>query len=274
VRRIAPLDLAHLARSAIAHAPPRFETLAPQDLWIDERYQRDLSARSVRLIGKMVARWDWARFRPPVGCFIEGAVHLIDGQHTAIAAATHGGIAAIPVAIVEAATLAQRARAFVGLNRDRIQATGAQIYFAELAAGDDEAATVAQVCARAGVTLLKYPPPMARFKPGDTLAISTLRRLIDKHGAMRARVVLETLVKARCAPLAADLIRAAAELLYAPEYDGLFTQESLSVEIRALGDAFPAAARRLAEERGMTLWRALASHLAHQGGRHVARPAA
>ena len=274
MRRVEPLDLAHIGRAAIANAPPRFETLAPQDLWIDERYQRELSDRSVRLISKMVARWDWARFRPPVGCFVEGAVHLIDGQHTAIAAATHGGIAAIPIGIVEAASLSDRARAFVGLNRDRIQVTVAQVYFAELAAGYDEAATVAQVCARAGVTLLKYPPAMARFKPGDTLAISTIRKLIDRRGAMAARVVLETLAKARCAPVAADLIRAAEELLYAPEYQGVFNQESLSVEIRALDGSVPPAVRALAEERGMTLWRALASHLAHRGGRHVARPAA
>ena len=273
-RRIRALDLPHVVRGPIACAPPRFEMLPPGDLWIDERYQRDLSARSIRLIEHMVAHWDWARFRPPVGCYVEGSVHLIDGQHTAIAAATHGGIGAISVGLVEAGSLSERALAFVGLNRDRIRVTGAQVHFAELAAGDEDATTIHQVCARAGVTMLKYPPSRGLFGPGECLAISTVRRLIDKHGAMKARVVLQILVEARCAPISADLILATAALLYAPEYAGVFSSGDLALEIRAFGGAVPAEARAMAQRRGMTLWRAIAAYLAERERLHDARSAA
>jgi hypothetical protein len=36
-----------------------------------------------------VANWDWRRFKPPVVARTATGLEVIDGQHTAIAAASH-----------------------------------------------------------------------------------------------------------------------------------------------------------------------------------------
>jgi len=73
-----------------------------------------------------VAGWDWAKFKAPVAVMTDAGLELIDGQHTAIAAATHPEIATIPVMIVDVDKRAERAAAFIGHNRDRV-AVDAQI---------------------------------------------------------------------------------------------------------------------------------------------------
>ena len=74
----------------------------PADLCVDASYQRDISRRSLKLIEKLVAEWDWRRYNVPVVTRVGNAWHIIDGQHTAIAALTHGGIGEIDVLVVEA----------------------------------------------------------------------------------------------------------------------------------------------------------------------------
>ncbi len=65
----------------------------PSTLLVDERYQRGLSERSIKLIRKIVSEWDWRAFKPPVVVDVGAGLEVIDGQHTAIGAATHGGMA-------------------------------------------------------------------------------------------------------------------------------------------------------------------------------------
>src|SRR4051812_39902397 len=82
----------------------RFEDVDPTRLYVDDQYQRALSRKSHALIRKIVANWDWGRFKPPVVAEEEYGFDVIDGQHTAIAAASHPGITKIPVMIIEAPT--------------------------------------------------------------------------------------------------------------------------------------------------------------------------
>lgn len=272
-RAILPLDLPTVARAGISAPAPRVVMIDPRRLTVDDAYQRGLSRRSVELIARIVAGWDWARFKPPVAAEVEGELHLIDGQHTAIAAVTHGGLPEIPVMIVEAASAAARAKAFVGHNRDRLIVTPIQIYFAELAAGDAEALTTAQVCARAGVKILRSPPSYGVFRPGDTVAITTVRKLVRNLGAMRARVVLEVMVKAKCAPIGADLINAVSELIYGA-HAGTFSEDDLAFAIRGFGGLVPVEVAEIARARRMPLWRAFVIHLVRLGGRRGASAAA
>jgi hypothetical protein len=268
LRSIEALSLPEAAPAAIdGAAKPEFVDIDPRALLVDEAYQRNLSERSVRLIAKIVANWNWARFKPPVVVRVDGGFHIIDGQHTAIAAVTHGGIATLPVMIAVAPTIGDRARAFVGHNRDRLGVTPQQIFYAELAAGDEDAQMIKQVCDRAGVTILKFPPQRGVFKVGETQSIATIRGLTSKHGPMRTRVILQALVKAKCAPLGADMIKAGAELLYAKEYAGLFDEEGFSHVVRALGGVTPPEAIQLAAARKLPLWRALVIIIANRRGR-------
>ena len=180
----------------------------------------------------------------------------------------------MPVMVVQAASQADRARAFVGHNRDRLNVTTHQVFFAELAAGDETARTIAQVCERAGVKLLKYPPQYGRFGVGESLAIGAIRSLVAKLGAMRARVVLQSLVAAKCAPVGADFIKAASELLYGPEYRGLLGEERLSEIVRGFAGAIPDEAVQFAASRKLPIWRALVVVIANKGGRRGPRAAA
>lgn len=255
----------------IATARPSFIDMDPAALVVEETYQRNLSERSISLIRKIVSGWDWRRFKPPVVVQIDGLYHVIDGQHTAIAAVTHPGIESIPVMVVEAPEIVDRALAFVGHNRDRITVTGLQLHTAMLAAGDEDAQTIEQVCKRAGVRLLRFPP--AQYQPGDTMALASIRALINRHGAAKARQALQVLAEAKMAPIQADFIKAVAELMFADAYAGQIKPEDLATVIRGISGPAQVEARQLSLAKKLPFWRALAIVL-FQGRRRGHRSAA
>jgi hypothetical protein len=239
---------------------PRFDRARPADLMVDETYQRNLSERSVRLIRKIVAHWDWRTFMPPVVVRTKDGLHVIDGQHTAIAAACHPRIKEIPIMLVEADALADRAKAFLGRNRDRITVTPNQLHAAAVAAGDEDAVTIDQVCRRAGITILKQPPGAGYFQPGETLAVKTIAVLVDRRGAMRARQVLEVVTKAKIAPVPASLIKAVEEIICNPEHKAIIPDDVTTVIRRDLGELENAAKVRSAAA-DIPLWKALTEKL-------------
>lgn len=259
MRVIEPLNLPDVDRAAITGAPPVARLVSPTSLYVDESYQRGLSERGVKLIRKIVAEWDWHAYKPPVVVDVEGRYEVIDGQHTAIAAVTHGGIAELPVLIVDAEARADKARAFVRHNRDRIQVTPIQLHTAMVAAGDEDAQTIAQVCDRAGVRILKVPPALGRYSVGDTMAISTIRALVNRRHAMGARQVLETCVKGGCVPVSAAFIKAVEHLLFAAEYKGELEPGRIAQIIAATQSTLQLEADRFATEKKVPGWRALAS---------------
>lgn len=272
-RKVRGLDLAHIARAPVCGSVPTFALMAPAELSIDENYQRGLSERSVKLISKIVAGWDWSRFKPPIVVNVDGEWHVIDGQHTAIAAATHGAIEKIPVVVVDVREATKRANAFVGHNRDRLAVTPLQVFHAAVAAGDEEALTVVQVCERAKVRLLQAPPHDGRYAVGDTMALSTIKRLIDKRGAMAARQTLDVLVSARSAPLSADMIKAVAELMHGDAYRGMFDPDDLSSVIRG-AERLDDETTQLAAARKLPRWRAFVIVIANMRTRRGSRTAA
>lgn len=118
LRRIAPLPLPDVEPADIGPCP-EVRSVAPTSLWVDGKYQRDLSRASMALLRKMVKGFAWSRMKVPNATEVDGELHLIDGQHTAIVAATVG-VPLIPVFVVGTDSAAERAQAFVGLNRDRV----------------------------------------------------------------------------------------------------------------------------------------------------------
>src|SRR5262245_49208195 len=110
LRKIAPIPVPNLVPATIGEVGPTFEWASPGDLWVEETYQRNLSERSISLIRKIVANWSWAGIKPPICARDEdGRLVVVDGQHTAIAAASHGGIPSIPIMIVPAGDAKGRA---------------------------------------------------------------------------------------------------------------------------------------------------------------------
>lgn len=231
----------------------------PTTLSVDDRYQRGLSERSIKLIRKIVSEWSWTAFKPPVVVEVDGRLDVIDGQHTAIAAVTHGGIETIPVLVVQAASQETRASAFVRHNRDRIQVTATQLHNAMVAAGDEDAMTVFQVCERAGVKILRNPPQMGKFKPGETLAVSTINSLVNRRHAAGARKVLDVCAATNAAPVTAHMIKAVEVLMFSKEYQADIDPSRISEIIVAKGVALDSEAHRFSAERKVPFWRAYAS---------------
>lgn len=259
MRSIVALTFPDLTPAAISTDAPKLRIVKPTELYVDESYQRGLSERSVRLIRKIVGEWDWRAFKPPVVVEVDGRLEVIDGQHTAIAAVTHGGIAELPVMVIQVPEQADRARSFVRHNRDRIQVTPTQIHSALVAAGDEDALTLQQVCARAGARILKNPPPTGQYDVGDIVAVTTLRALINRRHAQGARQVIEVCVKGGCAPVSAGMMKAVECLLFAEEYKGEIDAERIALVISASLSGLEQEAERFATERKVQLWRALAS---------------
>lgn len=259
MRPIEALALPDVTPSEITTSPPVLRMVPPASLWVDETYQRGLSDRSVKLIRKIVGQWDWRAFKPPVVVEVDGRLQVIDGQHTAIGAVTHGGIDEIPVLVILADQIATRANAFVRHNRDRIQVTPTQLHSAMVAAGDEDAVTVDQVCARAGINVLRNPPPLGKYQPGDTLAIVTLRALVNRRFAAGARRVLDICGKSGAAPVSADMIKAVEQLLFSEEYKGEIDDARIVAALSAHLSTIDNEASRFAAERKVPRWRAMAS---------------
>lgn len=195
---------------------PELRWVSPGSLMVDEAYQRDLTKRSRSLIRKLIENFAWRKMKPPIVVDTDSGLHCVDGQHTAIAAATLR-LPEIPVFVVGAATLRDRADSFVAHNRDRIIMTPMDVYRAKVASGDPDAMDVHNVCRRAGVDL-KIISPNGKTMIGDTMSVGTIQRLVKRQGVIKSRMVLEALVQGGRAPIGAAEIDAveAAMLLVRP----------------------------------------------------------
>lgn len=265
LRKIEPMPMpVNLIKSQVSGAVPVLRWIAPTALLVDETYQRDLSRKSVRLIKQMVERFAWNRMKPPVVVEVEKGLHIVDGQHTAIAAATLG-IPKIPIFLVDAPSLDERARSFVGHNTDRITVSPINIWKALLASGDPDAADVDNVCKRAGVRIRTLNQSVVPAE-GDTMAIGTVQKLIKRRGVIPSRRVLQALVKARRAPISAEEIRAAEHLICDQRCD----EDELAAAIRIEGDKGLMAARSRAMTERTPIWREVAARWHKRIGREVA----
>jgi hypothetical protein len=263
LRPVAALDLPDLKPGTPPTAAPTIEMLPPTDLLVDPAYQRDLSDKSLKLIRRIVEGWDWRRFKPPIVAWSDAGFEVIDGQHTAIAAATHGGIERIPCVVVEAQEVQDRASAFVGHNRDRLAVGALEVHHAMVAAGDPEALTVQQVCARAGVTVLRNPYGSRNYVAGDTMAVGAINALIGRRGALKAREILQALVAAELAPITANDVKAAELLFTDPDYANDLEPlplggEHLAAAIKISAGAWQKDAKELAATKCIPLWKAQA----------------
>lgn len=214
LRPVAPIKAPDITPSALGDKPD-LTWLPLSALVINESYQRHLSEKSVTMIRRMVAAYDWGRVKALSVVETEpGVYEVIDGQHTAIAAATHGGISELPCVITRGKGVQQRAADFVGLNRDRLVMTPTQVFFAELAAGDELAVEAAQGVTAGGGRILRYPPPFSRYQPGDAMCVGALKKLADEGGPPYVRRVTAICVAAKLAPIKGMIVKAVALLIW------------------------------------------------------------
>jgi hypothetical protein len=144
-----------LKLNAIVGSLPVLQYCAPEQLLIDETYQRSLEAESsVTLIRRIAANWDWGLCQPLfVARRSDGGLYVVDGQHRLASAVMRGDISQLPCVVSHFDTSEQEAAAFVALNQQRRPLSALQIFRASIASGDPEACGIMSAIEEAGLSL-------------------------------------------------------------------------------------------------------------------------
>jgi len=221
-----------------------------------------LVRRGMRQIRRIIEGFDWAKFKPPICAYAEcdgkTILKVLDGQHTAIAAASNPHVRMIPVMIVEADDTVAQAKAFIGQNIDRVGVTTLQLHQAALAAADEDAQTLELVCSRANVKVLKTTNAYTGTGTRQTIAIKQVEALINRRGPIVAREIPEVLANAERGPLTAPQIKAVELLMTDPEYCDKITPEDVTDSIVDLLFTAEDEAKLFAATHKVQFWRALA----------------
>ena len=269
LRAIKPIPLVGLRVRDIPSSPPTFGWAGPKTLLVEPEYQRDLSKRSITLIRHIAANFDWLHIKPPVCAHgAGGKLCVVDGQHTAIAAASRG-VPKIPVMVIEAPEMKRRAKAFVAHNTDRLAITPMQLFHSRVAAADPGALAVMRVAQGSGVTICRSQPATGYWTVGETVAIAGIESLIRARGEEKAVKVLKTLVAAKRGPVATHEIRAAEALIFNSSYGWQHSVFDLVTVIRSKSiDAWRGQVLgRMKEGEKMPVWKAVAKAWVRAGNR-------
>lgn len=108
-----------------------------------------------------------------------GRYAIIDGQHRATAAKLHGAIDKVPCLILTGGPK-DEARAFSAINGNVTRIHVLQSFRAKVAAGEEEAELLVDICAMAKVTIAPYPK--ADLVPGETMALGSVRQALKRYG--------------------------------------------------------------------------------------------
>jgi hypothetical protein len=110
----------------------------------------------------------------------------------------------------------QQAVAFKAINGITVPISPMSLYAAAVVAGEPWAVEVTDVCARADVELLRYPVPVERQRPGQTMAVGAIARCLRGYGAATLITALQCITQTtnnKPGALTARMIRALCEVL-------------------------------------------------------------
>ncbi|CDZ50435.1 DUF6551 family protein [Neorhizobium galegae] len=262
IRAIVPISIASIEPNVPPTGMPIFELVKPTDLFVDPTYQRDVSDRGLRQIRRIIEHFDWTKYKPPICSYAEHdgktILKVLDGQHTAIGAASNPHVDKIPVMIVEAEDTIAQAKAFIGQNSDRLGVTHLQMHQAAIAAADEDAQTLELTCTRANIKMLKSPNSYAGDGSRQTIAVKTIEALIARRGPVLAREILEIIANADRGPITAPQIKAVEYLMTDANYAGTFSPDDMTLAIVELLYTAEEEARLLSGSHKIPFWRALA----------------
>ncbi len=169
-------------RAVSAGPAPMLQWISIAELVVDPSYQRPILGKGRKNVDHIARNFSWSFFAPVVVSPIEGGLFaIIDGQHRTTAAAL-AGFDTVPCQIVIAAQQEQAA-AFKAINGVTTAITPMALQAAALIAKEPHAVEVADVCARAEVELLRYPVPIDKQSPGQTMAVGALTQCLKHYGA-------------------------------------------------------------------------------------------
>ncbi len=225
-------------------------------------YQRTVSRDGTRRVRRIAGAFDWAKFGALTVMPDGDEFEVIDGQHRA-AAARSRGLARVPAIIVAAGA----ASVFLALNRDRAALDAAQLYHAELVAGEAEALALAAIFDRLGITVPRTQPQKGAAAM-TTRAISALRTELRARGAAVLEAALGVIADAWAdqpnaftAEIVRGVSRAVAEIMVAPDR-GRAVEAELDALAETLHQGAPEDLRREAKEAAARHGGAAHNHLA------------
>jgi hypothetical protein len=239
-----------------AHAP-EIRMVFPTELRIEASYQRNLTPKSIRLIRKIATEWSWSKFKPPICAETPDGLFIIDGQHTAIGAASHPDPFKIPVLIVAADRVEDRARSFVSHNRERVNMSAFDVFHAEIAAGVGSAKRLAEIASRAGCVIPRGAVARNKIVARQLVAINEARAILDAAGEATASRVLSICAKAGLTPITSVLLRAVRRMLESEAYAWAkdFSDDQIAAAMASVSD-LDGAARIHAAKTGQDRQRA------------------
>ena len=237
LKPIAALVSAKPLHRAPITPPPAICWISVKRLLVDDSYQRAIGRMGRANIVRLVEGWDWNCYKPLSVAAVDGRdgfYEIIDGQHSAIAAATHGSIDQLPCVVLSAPDRAAKAKAFLGINRDRVTLTAFALFRAKVAAGDAVAVDVARSLERVGATRVEslQSIPDDDFRIGLTAAVGALTFITRKRGGVRLRRILAIAIKGEALVINDGLIRALDMIL---ERGDAPTDDQLAAGIRSDG---------------------------------------
>lgn len=173
--------------------PPRLEWLAIAQLVVDSGYQRDITTAGRSNVRRIASGFDWSMFAPVIVAPAGGDTYaIVDGQHRTTAALLCG-LQRVPCAIIAAERDVQ-ARAFRAINGNVTRIHTVHLHHASVAAGDVRALAIADLCAKAGVTIVRNPTQASLLKPGETVCVAVIGKAMARFGADAAVLGLKTIV--------------------------------------------------------------------------------
>jgi hypothetical protein len=215
-----------------AGAVPMLQWLRIEDLLVDMTYQRPIHGRGRRNVVRIATAFSWSCFSPVIVSPVEGGKFaIIDGQHRTTAASLVG-FDSVPCQVVIAAR-EQQAIAFKAINGTTVPISPMSLHAAALIARESWAVDLEDVCKRAEVELLRYPVPVERQHPGQTMAVGAIARCMKRYGSETLITALQCITQtANNLPgaLTARMIRALCEVLDENRYwrdSGLALLEAL-----------------------------------------------
>jgi ParB/Sulfiredoxin domain len=194
---------------------PMLQWIKIEHLLVDESYQRPILGKGRNNVDRIAREFSWACFAPVVVAPVEGGrFAIIDGQHRTTAAAL-AGFDTVPCQVVIAAQKEQAA-AFKAINGITTPISRMALHAAALVAQESWAVELTQVCATAGVELLRYPIPSNSQRPGQTMAVSALSKCLKQYGRETLITALQCVTETSNnvpGALTARLIKAICEVL-------------------------------------------------------------
>lgn len=187
LRKISARGMAKLEHSPLDRgSKPEFAWIPVATLRVNDNYQRPLKAGNIKAIRRIATNFSWIKFGALKVAQIAKSENpklyaIMDGQHRATALDLLG-ISSAPCLVIDADE-AQQAAAFSAINGDVIRVLPLQNFAALVQAKDREAMALTTICARAGVEICRYAVPISVLKPGQTLALGTLKQMVKRYGA-------------------------------------------------------------------------------------------